>query len=267
MEINGKAAFLVFVSPGQINLQAPDDTARGTVSVVVTTAAGSATSTVTLSEFAPSFALLDAKHVSGIILRRTIRELLVAEPTISSARPEIPSAIRTVAAQAGDTVELYGVGFGPTTPSVPAGQPFSGAAPINNLVSLYINNVLVKPTFVGLSSAGLYQINLTVPRGLGTGDVPIQAVVGGMATQMGVFLPLQAGFAGTSTVGGTGGTGGTGEAADPDSGLEPAVTGRRRRYGRRWRIWRRFRGRIFSVPYEEPRHMSPDCDLRRIGRG
>ena len=69
VEINGKAAFLLFVSPGQINLQAPDDTATGTVSVVVTTASGRATSTVTLSKFAPAFELIDAKYVSGIIVR------------------------------------------------------------------------------------------------------------------------------------------------------------------------------------------------------
>ena len=35
--IDGKLAYLSYVSPGQINLQAPDDTATGTVPVVVTT--------------------------------------------------------------------------------------------------------------------------------------------------------------------------------------------------------------------------------------
>ena len=39
--INGKPAYLSLVSPGQINLQAPDDTATGAVPVVVTTSAGS----------------------------------------------------------------------------------------------------------------------------------------------------------------------------------------------------------------------------------
>ena len=67
--IDGKPAYLSFVSPTQINLQAPDDTAIGTVSVVVTTAAGTATSTVTLSQFAPSFSLLYKRFVTGIILR------------------------------------------------------------------------------------------------------------------------------------------------------------------------------------------------------
>jgi hypothetical protein len=43
--INSKPAYIYFVSGGQISVQAPDDTARGTVQVVVTTPAGSASST------------------------------------------------------------------------------------------------------------------------------------------------------------------------------------------------------------------------------
>jgi len=83
-----------------------------------------------------------------------------------------------VAAQPGDSVELFGVGFGPTTPTVPAGKPFSGSATINTAFTLYVNRVRVQPSFVGLSSAGLYQINFVVPYGLGAGNVPIQATVG-----------------------------------------------------------------------------------------
>jgi hypothetical protein len=102
---------------------------------------------------------------------------------------------------------LYSVGFGPTTPVVPAGAPFSGAAPVNDAVSIYINNVLVKPTFVGLSSAGLYQINLKVPAALGQGEVPIRASIGSLQTQTGALFSLRSG----SVSGGTGGTGeGTG---------------------------------------------------------
>jgi hypothetical protein len=111
-----------------------------------------------------------------------------------------------VAAQAGDIVELFGVGFGPTTPTVPAGRPFVGAAPTKDPVSLYINNVVVQPAFVGLSSAGLYQINLTVPAGLGEGDVPIRLIVGGLQTQPFALFSL---LGATTIIPGTGGSGGT----------------------------------------------------------
>src|SRR5581483_292418 len=69
VQINGKKAYLMFVSPNQINLQAPDDSTRGPVMVAVTTAAGTATAVVTLNDVAPSFDLLDNKHVAGVILR------------------------------------------------------------------------------------------------------------------------------------------------------------------------------------------------------
>ena len=217
-------------------MQAPDDTATGTVPVVVTTSAGSATATVTLSPFAPSFDLLDTKHVSGIILRpngsgaygKGANSYDILGPTGTSL------GYPTVAAQAGDTVELFGGGFGPTTPIVPAGAPFSSSAPINNTLTLYINNVAVKTTFVGLSSAGLYQINLKVPDGLGQGDVPIQAVVGGMQTQPGVLFSLQS----SSTVPPVGGYGRFFRRR-PARVFQFGWNGRNRRWS-----WRRLRRRI-----------------------
>ena len=54
-----------------------------------------------------------------------------------------------------------------------------------------MNNVSVTPGFAGLSGTGLYQLNLTVPAGLGTGDVPLMALVGGAQTQRGVVLSLR----------------------------------------------------------------------------
>src|SRR6185437_1198464 len=177
--VNGKPAYILFVSPGQINLQAPDDSATGTVTVVVTTAAGSATSMVTLGQASPSFSLLDSKHVAGIILRDN-GSGAYGNGTYDILGPTGTTlGYPTVAAKPGDSVVLFGFGFGPTTPHVPAGQVYSGQARMANELSLYIANAQVKNTFAGISSAGLYQINLRIPNGLGTGDVPLQAMTMG----------------------------------------------------------------------------------------
>ena len=189
--IGGKAAYLSYVSYGQINLQVPNVSATGALPVVITTATGSGTSTATLAQFGPSFFLLDATHVAGIILRSNGKGAYgggsydIIGPTGTSL------GYPTVAAKAGDIVELFGTGFGPTSPAVLAGQAYSGAAPTTSPVTLRINNVGVTPSFAGLSGAGLYQLNLTVPPGLGTGDVPLQATVGGVLTPSGVVISTQ----------------------------------------------------------------------------
>jgi uncharacterized protein (TIGR03437 family) len=86
---------------------------------------------------------------------------------------------------------LFGTGFAPTDPAVVPGQRFSEAAPTINPVKVKINSVNLTPAFAGMSGAGLYQLNLTIPTGLGTGDVSLQGVLGGVGTPSGVVISLQ----------------------------------------------------------------------------
>jgi uncharacterized protein (TIGR03437 family) len=189
--IDGKLAYLWSVSPGQINFQAPDDLKTGPVPVVVTTINGSTNSTVNLGAVGPSFCLLDQAHVTGIILRADGSGAYgngafdILGPTGNSL------GYQTVAATAGDAIELFGVGMGPTKPAVPAGKAFSGAAPLTAPLLLFVNQINVTPSFAGLAEAGVYQINLTVPAGLGTGDVPLLAITNAMQTQSFVVIALQ----------------------------------------------------------------------------
>jgi len=189
--IHGKAGYLWFVSPTQINLQAPDDTTIGPVPVVVTTPAGTATSTVTLAQFGPSFSLLDGRHVAGVILRSNGSGAYGGGTYDIIGPTGLSMGYPTVAAKPGDVLALFAVGLGPTNPPVPAGQAFSGAAPVTYPVNLLVNNLTVIPSFAGLTGQGLYQINLTLPAGLGTGDVPLVATVGGVRTPSGAVISLQ----------------------------------------------------------------------------
>ena len=158
--------------------------------VVVKTSGGTAFASITLAAFAPSFSLLDATYVAAIIIRTDGSGAYgggtydILGPTGSSL------GYKTVAAKAGDTLELFGVGFGPTSPTVAAGAAYSGAASTTNAVTLSINNVNVAPAFAGVTRAGLYQFNVTIPAGLGTGDVPLQGSVGGAKTPV-VAISLQ----------------------------------------------------------------------------
>jgi uncharacterized protein (TIGR03437 family) len=185
--IGGKAAYLWFVSLTQINAQAPDDIGTGSVPVVVTTSAGTSTSTVIVSQYAPSFSLFNGKYAAAIVPTTTPGNSGNGYDVIGPAGAfSFPS--RPV--KAGETVLLYGVGFGPTTQPAPAGSAFSGAAPCITLPTVTIGGVSAEVSFAGIVEAGLYQFNVIVPNA-GSGDKALSASVGGVLTPSNVFITLQ----------------------------------------------------------------------------
>jgi len=46
-------------------------------------------------------------------------------------------------------------------------------------------------TFAGLTEAGLYQINVTVPASTPAGDTPVVATLNGVSTQSGAIITVQ----------------------------------------------------------------------------
>ncbi len=188
--IDNKQAYLWFVSPTQINVQVPDDTNMGPVSVAVTTAAGAAMSTVTLAAYGPSFSLLgDGRHVAGEIATPNGTGAY-GGGTYDLVGPSGTFSYNTRPVKPGETLTLYGVGFGPTTPQVPAGQLFFGAAPTSSPVSITIGGVAAPVVFAGITEAGLYQFNLTVPNVPG-GDQPLEATVNGVQIPPGPAITVQ----------------------------------------------------------------------------
>jgi uncharacterized protein (TIGR03437 family) len=187
--IDNKPSYLWFVSPTQINAQVPDDATTGMVSVVVTTGSGTATSTVTLAPYGPSFSLLgDAKHVAGEILTPNGTG---AYGSYDLVGPSNTFSYSTRPVKAGETLVLFGVGFGPTTLHVSAGQAFSGSAPTSTPVTITIGGVNANVSYSGITEAGLYQFNLTVPANTGSGDQPVHATVNGIQTPLGPVVTVQ----------------------------------------------------------------------------
>jgi uncharacterized protein (TIGR03437 family) len=182
VSIDGKLGYLWLVSPTQINLQVPDDTKTGCVPVVVNTPNGSVTTSVDMSFASPSFSLLDNTYVAGTI---SVKDGSGAYGggTYDIVGPAGRFPYKTRPVKRGEVITLYGVGFGPTNPTVLAGKPFSGASPTTNQIQLALissqgNPMGVPVLFAGLISAGLYQINATIPLNAPTGDVSIQAFIG-----------------------------------------------------------------------------------------
>jgi uncharacterized protein (TIGR03437 family) len=85
-------------------------------------------------------------------------------------------------AATGEVLELYGTGFGPANPPVPAGQasPANPPATVTTLPEVRICGSIAPVTFAGLAPgiAGVYQVNAGVPGGLRPGLCAVQVKLG-----------------------------------------------------------------------------------------
>ena len=176
VSVNGKLGYLWFVSATQINVQLPDDSKTGCVPVVVTTPNGPVNFQVDLEPISPSLSLLDNQYVAAVILTPNGTGAY-GGGTYDLAGPTGKYSFKTRPVKRGETIELFGVGFGPTRQPVQAGKPFSGAVGIANVATIGLStkqsNLGVQPAFAGIVGAGLYQFNLTIPQNAPTGDVNI----------------------------------------------------------------------------------------------
>jgi uncharacterized protein (TIGR03437 family) len=186
--IDSKPAYLWYVSPSQINCQVPDDSNTGTVTVAVITPGGGATQSVSMTQYSPSLSLLSSMYPVAIVYTP-------GSPGNSGNGYDIigPSgafSFPTRPAVAGETVVLYGVGFGPTSPTVPAGQAYSGAAYAVTVPNISIGDIPATVTFAGIVQAGLYQFNVVVPDA-GSGDAILFVTVNGFSAQSKLYLTLK----------------------------------------------------------------------------
>jgi uncharacterized protein (TIGR03437 family) len=172
--IDGKPAYVEYISPTQINVLAPDDTTVGAVSVQVMSNEQQSNALNTQEQqFAPSFfttgggTIVAAVHTNGTI--------------VSTSQPATP----------GEVLMLYGTGFGPTSPASPTGQLVTTPAVLANSVQITIGGVNVPTAFAGLVESGLYQFNVTVPATLPSGNAAVVASIGGVQSQSGVSIPVQ----------------------------------------------------------------------------
>jgi uncharacterized protein (TIGR03437 family) len=135
--IEGQSAFVSYVSPTQVNVKIPSGVSAGAQSITVTTAAGtSASYTTDVNSTEPGLAAA-----------------LFADGTTYVLPSHAASGVTLRPANPGETIILYGVGFGNVTPAVNAG--------------------------LALDEVGLYQFNVAVPSGLQAGTVPIALTLGG----------------------------------------------------------------------------------------
>ena len=177
---SGTPAYIGYVSPAQINLLVPASTPVGPAQLQTTNnGLSSGMVTVQVQAVAPSFFTLDGTHIAATHADGTLIGAASTNPVKTPAR-------------GGETVVLYGTGFGQTNPAIPEGLLVTKAAPLVTLPVITIGGTTAHVAFGGLVGAGLYQFNVTVPTNTPSGDAAVVAIIGTATSQSGAVITVDA---------------------------------------------------------------------------
>jgi uncharacterized protein (TIGR03437 family) len=188
--VGGQAAFVDYVSSGQINVQVPSGVGSGTQPLVVTTAAGSSTAfAVTVAAVSPGLLAPAAFNVNGT------QYVVALFPDGTYVLP--PGAIPGITsrrANPGDTITLYGIGFGPVTPAIAAGQIEKQTNEISSALSISFGNTsatMILYSGLAPNYVGLYQFNVVVPNLAASDTVPLTFSLAGASANQTLYIAAQ----------------------------------------------------------------------------
>ncbi len=189
--IGGVPAYIVYVSPNQINALVPFNTPTGSEPVIVTNSGGvSASQTVTVNALQPGLLATPPFNIGGtqyaVALYPDFATYVLPTGAISG--------VTSTPAQPGDTIVLFGTGFGPVSTGIASGQIVTESNTLVNQVQFSIGGVAATTTYQGLEPgvAGVYQFDIVVPSGVPAGNAALTFTQanGGSGTQT-LYVAIQ----------------------------------------------------------------------------
>jgi uncharacterized protein (TIGR03437 family) len=189
VSIGGQFAYIDYISPTQVNAQVPSNAPTGSQPLIVTTTAGaSSTYIITVNQQEPGLLAPSSFIVGG-------KQYVVALFSDGATFVLPPGAIAGVPsrrAQPGDNITLYGVGFGPVTPAIPAGQVVQQSSTLAAPLHILFGQTEAVVGYDGLApnAVGLYQFNVVVPNVAASDTVPVTFTLGGVAGTQTLYIAV-----------------------------------------------------------------------------
>jgi uncharacterized protein (TIGR03437 family) len=184
-------AYVSYISSGQINIVSPGITGPDIPVVVTMNGKASLAFTANIESLRPSFftwqpatsdvgKYLVAQHANYTNLGKI------------GLFPGAPSDF-TTPAKPGETILLYGTGFGPTNPPIAQGIETDKIYPLAPTPTATLGNLPATVTFAGLipTLSQVYQVNITIPPGTPDGDQTLVVKVNGAFSYQGLITVQQ----------------------------------------------------------------------------
>jgi uncharacterized protein (TIGR03437 family) len=177
--IGGQSAFISFISPGQVNALVPSNVATGVQQITVTAATGtSAAYPVIVNPTAAGMLAPGYLNIGGV------QYLGALFPDFQTfvAPPGAVSGYTSRRAKPGDVIVIFGIGFGPVTPNILAGQLYSGNTTLTLPLQIFFGSTQATLQYWGLAPdlVGVYQFNVVVPNVPASDAVPVSFSLNGV---------------------------------------------------------------------------------------
>jgi uncharacterized protein (TIGR03437 family) len=165
----------------QINAQVPSNVATGQAQVTVSVAnVTSAPSNTTVNALQPGLLAPPSFNINGkqYVVAQFADQSFVLPPN------SIPGQT-TRQAKPGETITIYGIGFGPavdsSNASIPSGQIVTQLNQLTNALTMQFGSTFATLSYRGLAPnyVGLYQFNVVVPAVADSDVVPLTFTLGG----------------------------------------------------------------------------------------
>ena len=175
MKIGDRDAPLFYANNGQVNAQVPVELASNTAASVVLTMNG---------KVSPPEPLLLAPVQPGVF---TYDDGGVPHAAVLDEKNALVG--KSNPAVRGTIIQVYATGLGPTDPAAKTGEPAPASPPAllkpEIQLTATIGGVPAEIQFKGLAPGyvGLYQVNLKVPSGLPSGDLPLVLTANGLPSK------------------------------------------------------------------------------------
>jgi len=201
VEMNQQRVPVFYVSPNQINVQAPVFPAGGlyNVQVILNPDASNRISSglyqVSAGALSPALFTFNGQGTADIAAIDATKSKTLNKVIYLTNDTSIPNS---ASAAPGDIIEVFGTGFGETKPPYGLGvfaDPQKDLPNLTNPITVTIGSVKLGPGDVlyaglGFGAPGLYQFNLRVPD-VPDGDQPVVISMGGTRTQDHATIPVK----------------------------------------------------------------------------
>jgi uncharacterized protein (TIGR03437 family) len=188
--IGGQRAFVDYISRTQVNVQLPSDIATGGPLQLTLTNGTVTSASVTVTVNATAAGLLaPASFIVGANQYVVAQHLDGTYVLPTGAITGLTSS----PAQPGETIVIYGVGFGSVVPNIPAGQIVTESNQLSAALQILFGKTSAKLSYFGLapSEVGVYQFDIVVPTVANSDLVPLTFNLGGVASTQTLFTAVR----------------------------------------------------------------------------